>query len=289
MTDLQMIEKALEKYSPEPHPYYKKLVESMNYSLEAGGKRVRPQLVLEFCRLLGGKDDDALPFGCALEMIHTYSLIHDDLPCMDNDDMRRGKPSNHKAFGEDIALLAGDALQSRAFEIMSLPDTVEKVGADKAVQCINTLAMFCGTHGMVGGQVVDLLNEEKTASYEEVRFCNELKTGGLIKAACVMGAILGGADKNQQAAAEHFGDCIGVAFQIIDDILDITSTDEELGKPVGSDNENNKSTYVSLFGIERCREMADELTAEAIDSLKMFDGDTSALESFALSLAKRKN
>ncbi len=288
MIDLNIIENALYSYLPNDNILIKKLFDSMRYSVDAGGKRVRPQLVIEFCRLCGGDVETALPFACAIEYIHTYSLIHDDLPCMDDDDMRRGKPSNHKVFGEDTALLAGDALQSLAFEVMSLPETVNKAGANKAVKCINTLSRFCGAKGMVGGQVIDLENEKKSASYEEVLECNDLKTGGLIKAACVMGAILGGADDIQLKMAEKYGKCIGLSFQIVDDILDITSTNEELGKPVGSDIENNKSTYVTLFGIEKCRVMVDELTKEAIEALDCFDDDNTELKKFAISLAERK-
>ena len=288
MNDLKMIEHSLYSYLPSDNKLIKSLFDSMSYSVDAGGKRVRPMLVLEFSRLCGGDDNTALPFACAVEYIHTYSLIHDDLPCMDDDDMRRGKLSNHKVFGEDIALLAGDALQSLAFETMSLPETIEAAGADKTVKCINTLARFCGAKGMVGGQVIDLENEKKSASYGEVLECNDLKTGGLIKAACVMGAILGGADETQLKMAEAYGKCIGISFQIVDDILDITSTNEELGKPVGSDIENNKSTYVSLFGIEKCREMVDELTDQAIKSLDCFKADKCALTQLALNLAKRK-
>ncbi len=288
MNDLKMIEDALYSYLPTDNALIKLLFDSMKYSVDAGGKRIRPQLVLDFCRLCGGDDKAALPFACAIEFIHTYSLIHDDLPCMDDDDMRRGKPSNHKVFGEDIALLAGDALQSLAFETMSLPETVNNAGAEKAVKCINILAGFCGAEGMVGGQVIDLENEKKSAVYEEILECNDLKTGGLIKAACTMGAVLGGADERQIEKAESYGKCIGISFQIVDDILDITSTDEELGKPVGSDIENNKSTYISLFGIEKCRQMVDELTNEALKALDCFDADKSVLKELALSLAKRK-
>lgn len=287
MNDISLIEKSLYGYIPEKYLYIDKLFNSMRYSVEAGGKRVRPRLVLEFSRLCGGSDEAAMPFACAVEYIHTYSLIHDDLPCMDDDDMRRGKPSNHKAFGEDTALLAGDALQSLAFEVMSLPQTVSNAGADRAVRCISKLAFYCGAKGMVGGQIIDLENETKTATYEEVYSCNDLKTGGLIKAACAMGAIIGGADEEKVKLAEEYGRAIGIAFQVVDDILDVTSTDEKLGKPVGSDAQNHKSTYLTLFGIDRCREMVDELTGEAISALNKFDGDTTALAELALSLAKR--
>lgn len=286
--DIKIIEDALYSYLPSDNKLIKSLFDSMRYSVDAGGKRIRPRLLLEFSKLCGGDDKIALPFACALEYIHTYSLIHDDLPCMDDDDMRRGKPSNHKVYGEDIALLAGDALQSLAFETMSLPETVSNAGAEKSVRCINTLASFCGAEGMVGGQVIDLENEKKSAVYEEVLECNDLKTGGLIKAACVMGAILGGADEEHIKMAEIYGKCIGISFQIVDDILDITSTDEELGKPVGSDIENNKSTYVTLFGIEKCKQMVDELTEESLKALDSFSGDKDPLRELALSLAKRK-
>ena len=289
MNDVSLVEKSLFSYIPKNDEYIKKLFDSMRYSVEAGGKRIRPRLVLEFCRLCGGDIESALPFACAVEYIHTYSLIHDDLPCMDDDDMRRGKPSNHKKFGEDIALLAGDALQSLAFEVMSLDSTVEKVGADRAVRCISKLADYCGAKGMVGGQVIDLENETKVATYAEVSACDNLKTAALIQAACAMGAICAGADDAKVKLCESYGKAIGIAFQMVDDILDITSTDEVLGKPVGSDEDNNKSTYVSLFGIEKCREMVDGLTDEALNTLDKLGGDTDALRELALNLAKRKN
>lgn len=286
--DIKLIENSLYSYLDNDNALIKKLFDSMRYSVDASGKRIRPRLVLEFSRFCGGNDETALPFACALEYIHTYSLIHDDLPCMDDDDIRRGKPSNHIVYGEDTALLAGDALQSLAFEIMSAPETVNKAGATNTVRCINALADFCGAKGMVGGQVIDLENEKKSASYEEVLECDDLKTGGLIKAACVMGAVLGGANDSQVKMAEKYGKCIGISFQIMDDILDITSTDEELGKPVGSDLENNKTTYVSLFGIDKCRQMVNDFTNEALEALDYFDADKTALRELALSLANRK-
>ena len=289
MTDLELIEKDLYGYIPKGLTYEKKLVESMAYSLKAGGKRIRPMLTLEFSRICGGEDSSALPFGCAVEMIHTYSLIHDDLPCMDNDDMRRGKPSNHKVFGEDIALLAGDSLQSLAFDVMSCEDTVKKSSAKASVRCINILSRYCGTAGMVGGQVIDLENETKTADLDAVTECNRKKTAALIKAACEMGCVSAGADEKMIAAARKYGENIGIAFQIVDDILDVTSSDEELGKPVGSDIENNKSTYVSLLGIEECKKIVDMLTKEAIEALDVFEGDTTALKELSLKLSNRKN
>lgn len=287
MTDLQLIEKALYGYIPKGLTYEKNLVDSLSYSLKAGGKRIRPLLALEFSRLCGGSDESALPFGCAVEMIHTYSLIHDDLPCMDDDDMRRGKPSNHKIYGEDIALLAGDALQSLAFEIMSSEETVNLASAEASVKCINILSSYCGTSGMVGGQVIDLENETKTADLDAVTECNRKKTAALIKAACEMGCVSAGADESKILSARKYGENIGIAFQIVDDILDVTSSDEELGKPVGSDVENNKSTYVSLLGIDECKKRVDILTKEAIESLSVFDGDKNALTELSLKLSNR--
>lgn len=287
--DIKLIESALYDYIPKGLTYEKALVDSIAYSLKAGGKRIRPRLTLEFSRLCGGDDKSALPYACALEMIHTYSLIHDDLPCMDNDDMRRGKPSNHKVYGEDIALLAGDALQSLAFETMSRKETVEASSAQASVRCINILSSYCGTAGMVGGQVIDLENENKTADLDSVTVCNIKKTGALIKAACEMGCVSAGADEEKILAAGKFGENIGIAFQIVDDILDVTSSDEELGKPVGSDEENHKSTYVSLLGIDECKKRVDKLTAEAIECLNVFDGDITALKELSINLSNRKN
>ena len=221
-------------------------------------------------------------------MIHTYSLIHDDLPCMDNDDMRRGKPSNHKVYGEDIALLAGDALQSLAFEIITSDKAISQSSAAACCKAVNTLAAYCGARGMVGGQVIDIINENKSAPIEVLREMDYKKTACLIKAACELGCISANADDKLIKSASEYGECIGIAFQIQDDILDVTSTDEELGKPVGSDNENAKSTYVSLLGIEKCRELVAELTDKVKTALNAFDGDTTALCDFADYLASRK-
>lgn len=288
MTDLSNIEKALYSYLPQDHPLLRNLISSMEYSLKAGGKRIRPTLVLEFSRVCGGTDEVAMPFACALEMIHTYSLIHDDLPCMDNDDMRRGKPSNHIVYGEDIALLAGDALQSLAFETMSKADTVSKSGAEIAVKCINILSNYCGAVGMVGGQVIDLEHENKETTIDVITQMHHKKTGGLIKAACEMGCVCGNADKEKILSARNYGENIGLAFQIMDDILDVTSTGEKLGKPIGSDKENNKSTYVSLLGIDKCRELVEKYTSSAISALEAFDNDTTALKEIAVKLSKRE-
>lgn len=284
---LPMIEEELFSFLPSEDCTEKKLIEAMKYSLEAGGKRVRPQLVLEFNNVCGGNPDAAMPFAAAVEMIHTYSLIHDDLPCMDNDDLRRGKPANHKVFGEDTALLAGDALLTLAFETLTCDKAVIFAGNTACRRAVNRLAKYAGANGMVGGQVIDLMSENTQVPLETIREMDYKKTACLIKAACELGCISASADKAQVLAASRYGECLGIAFQIQDDILDCTSTDEELGKPVGSDEQNKKSTYVSLLGLDKAREMVTTLTDSAIASLSLFEGDTSALKSFAKSLATR--
>ncbi len=282
-------EKAIFDFLPDKNCREKKLIESMQYSLEAGGKRVRPTLVFEFNALCSDNHSGALPFACAVEMIHTYSLIHDDLPCMDDDDLRRGKPSNHKVFGEDIALLAGDALLTLAFETITCQKSVELNGAGACCKAASVLANYAGTTGMVGGQVIDLISENTNAPIEVLREMDYKKTACLIKAACELGCISAGADEEKIKAASLYGECVGIAFQIQDDILDVTSSDEELGKPVGSDNENSKSTYVSLLGVDECRKLVSQLTDKAVEALNIFDSDVSSLADFAYKLAKRSN
>lgn len=282
-------EKALFELLPETEKLEEILFDSMRYSLGAGGKRVRPALVFSFNKLCGGNEEVATLFACAVEMIHTYSLIHDDLPCMDDDDMRRGKPSNHIMFGEDIALLAGDALLTKAFEIISSEKAVELAGAKACCKAVNVLASYTGADGMVGGQVIDLINENKNAPVEILREMDYKKTACLIKSACELGCICANADDELVKLASEYGECIGLAFQIQDDILDVTSTEVELGKPIGSDSTNSKSTYVSLLGIDECKKIVKELTEKAINSLKKFEGDTSELENLANYLADRKN
>lgn len=284
-----MIETALKAYLPQGNFTEQTLINSMEYSLMCGGKRIRPLLTLLFCELCGEAATVAMPYACAVEMIHTYSLIHDDLPCMDDDDYRRGKLSNHKVFGESIATLAGDSMQSLAFEIMLSNEAVSKTTPTRAIKAAHTLAKYCGTLGMVGGQVIDIESENKNAPLSTLQEMDEKKTAALIKAACEMGCIVGGADECQIAAATKYAHSIGIAFQIVDDILDVTSTSKDLGKPVGSDTDRNKSTYVSLLGIDKCKQLVDELTEDAIESLSVFDGDTSALSDLALSLKDRNN
>ena len=285
---IKEIEAAIERYIPQEKVAEQKLIDAVRYSLSLKGKRVRPSLTLAFAELCGGSVEAAMPFACAVEMVHTYSLIHDDLPCMDDDDYRRGQPANHKVFGEDIALLAGDALQSMAYTTMLSEEAVAAVGGARAARAARILAEKSGVLGMVGGQVIDLSMEHKTVGIELVRLMEEKKTANLIEAACMIGCVVAGAEDEKINAAERYAHAIGLAFQIVDDILDVTSTAEELGKPIGSDVDNEKNTFMSLLGIERCRETVAWLTEEAIDALSVFDGDTKDLADFAVALANRK-
>lgn len=261
------------------------MIDAMAYSLSNGGKRIRPVLVLEFCRACGGDYKSAIPFAVGLEMIHTYSLIHDDLPCMDNDDMRRGKPSSHKVYGEANALLAGDGLLTLAFETVLSAD----VDSVKKAKAALELARAAGVSGMIGGQVMDLANEEKKASLDEVITTEKLKTGALIKVAATMGCIAAGATDEQINAAQVYCENIGLAFQIVDDILDVISDEETLGKPIGSDKENGKSTFVSLLGLEESVRYAGELTAKAKAALDIFGCEGDFLSILADRLSERKN
>lgn len=276
-----MINEALEKYLPESDDI---VSEAMKYSVRNGGKRIRPMLTLEFCRACGADPEKALPFACAVEMIHTYSLIHDDLPCMDDDDFRRGKPSCHIAFGEANALLAGDALLTLAFETAVKAD----VAAENVVRAVKELSYSAGILGMVGGQVLDLQNENKALTLAELEQIHNLKTGELIRVACVLGCVAAGADEEKIKSAEAYARGIGLTFQIVDDILDVTSDAETLGKPIGSDAENKKTTYVSLLGIEKSKEVAAELTQKAKEALAVYEENTEALSELADNLLIRK-
>lgn len=262
------------------------LINAMNYSLEAGGKRIRPVLVYAFCEALGGDYTRAAAPACAIEMIHTFSLIHDDLPAMDDDDFRRGKPSCHKKFGEAMAILAGDALSVLPFGIVA---DDESLTSDEKVGIISRLAKAVGRSGMIGGQVIDMSNEERSdVSEEELRYMYRCKTGELIAVSCAMGCICAGASESIVEAAVEYGYSLGLAFQIIDDILDVTSTTEELGKPVGSDEAENKTTFVTLYGVEKARMIADKITAQAMRSLERCGGSEFLCELTGM-LLNRKN
>jgi geranylgeranyl diphosphate synthase type II len=265
----------------------KTLLEAMRYSLLAGGKRIRPVLTLAFCAAGGGDEEKALPVACAVEMLHTYSLIHDDLPCMDNDDLRRGRPTNHKVFGEMTAVLAGDALQSAAYEAILRAPLRAEVRAAAALE----LSDAAGALGMCGGQQLDMEGEERALSLEEIAHMNGLKTGCLLRAACVMGVLAAGyaPESPQCRAAGDYAAAIGLAFQIRDDMLNVTSTAQEMGKSVGSDAENHKSTFVAHLGLEGCQRRVEEETAKAKKALSGVFADTAFLEALADYLAGREN
>lgn len=281
----ELIDSELEKYFVADDMPQKGLFDSMRYSLTAGGKRIRPILVLEFCRICGGDMQKALPVACAIEMLHTYSLIHDDLPCMDNDDLRRGKPTNHVVYGECTAVLAGDALQAEAFGTILRSD----LPADARANCAEILAGAVGADGMCGGQFLDMVGENKKLTAEELDEINTRKTGALLTAACQMGVAAASGDEAQLEAAGIFGAAIGAAFQIRDDMLDVISTNEMLGKPIGSDAQENKNTYMALYGAEKCTDMIVKITDYAKDTLRSAFSDTDFLCYLADSLVTRLN
>ena len=283
----EMTEKALERYLPETDCLQKNLIQAMRYSLSAGGKRLRPALVMEFCRVCGGTPEMALPVACAIEMTHTFSLIHDDLPCMDDDDIRRGKPSCHKAFGEAQAVLAGDALAILPYEIIAEAGIKNKLSPDASLKIIKLLSELSGFRGMTGGQIIDLEIEGKQAPEAIILEMYRMKTGALLEFCCRAGCIAAGAGAAEQLAAGSFGGRLGVAFQITDDILDITADEKLLGKPVGSDSEEKKCTYVAAVGLEKAKEQALSLTNQAIKQLSCFE-DADFLRELALSLTDRK-
>ncbi len=279
----ELVNNALEALLP---PAQTSIVcEAMRYSVFNGGKRIRPVLTLEFCRLCGGKQETALAFACAVEMIHAYSLIHDDLPCMDNDDLRRGKPACHIRFGEANALLAGDALLTLAFETVFTAELAPAVVV-KAGACLSAAA---GWGGMIGGQMMDLLNEGKDIELSELLETDAKKTGRLITAACVLGCTAANAEEEKVEAAAAFAASIGLAFQLVDDILDVTGSTVKLGKPAGSDTGNKKSTYIGALGIDAAKVKVFELTQQAKASLSVFGENTGFLFSLADSLAQREN
>lgn len=261
------------------------LAEAMRYSLLAGGKRIRPMLVLEFCRISGGEINAALPVACAIEMLHTYSLIHDDLPCMDNDDLRRGKPTNHVVYGECTATLAGDALQAEAFHTILSTE----LPADVRAECARLLAEAAGENGICGGQQLDMEGEGKVLTKEELMDINDRKTSAMIHAACLMGVTCGGGNARQRAAAAQYAKALGLAFQIRDDMLDVISTEAELGKPIGSDAREGKNTFMALYGLERCGAYVHELSEQAAAAVDGVFADSAFLQQLARSLADRKN
>ncbi|MBE6968598.1 MAG: polyprenyl synthetase family protein [Ruminococcaceae bacterium] len=279
----RLVEEELDTYFEENCPQGE-LLEAMRYSLLAGGKRIRPILVLQFCAACGGDVSAAMPAACAIEMLHTYSLIHDDLPCMDNDDLRRGKPTCHVVYGETNAVLAGDALQASAFRtVLQCP-----VSADKLVAMASVLADAAGEQGMCGGQYLDISHDGEASDEESLRYLHALKTGALLEAACLMGAYCGGASEEQIRAASQYARNLGIAFQIRDDVLDITATTEELGKPVGSDAENGKTTFITLLGVDGCDRLVREYTEAAKAAVISSFPDSGLLCWLADELANRR-
>ena len=264
---IDYVENLLQEYMPKEEGYQETIMKAMNYSLKAGGKRLRPILTLESCKIVGGKEADAIPFAMAIEMIHTYSLIHDDLPALDNDDLRRGKPTNHKVFGEGMATLAGDALLNYAYEVM-LSSSINKENPHKYLRAIYEIATHAGIYGMIGGQVVDVESENKVIEKEKLDFIHLNKTAAMIVGCMRAGAIIGDATEEELKKITKYGRNIGLSFQIVDDILDITGDEEKLGKPIGSDIENHKSTYPSLLGLEKSRQIARQLIEEGKSSIE---------------------
>lgn len=281
------VEAVVESYLPKEEGHQKTIFEAMNYSVRAGGKRLRPMLMEETYRLFGGTEKALEPFMAAMEMIHTSSLIHDDLPCMDNDELRRGLPTTWKKFGYDMAVLAGDALMIYAFETASKAFSMT-AHPDRAAKAIQVLAEKTGIYGMIGGQVVDVELTGKPIPQEKLDFIYRLKTGALLEASMMIGAILGGASEEEVKRVEEIASAVGLAFQIQDDILDVTSTSEELGKPVLSDEKNQKTTYVTLVGLDQARADVAEISARAVSLLKELPGENPFLENLITMLVERK-
>ena len=279
-----LVEKQLVKELNERDPLNKTLCESMKYSLMAGGKRLRPIMLMAAADAVGAKGTDYLTTGCAMEMIHTYSLIHDDLPAMDDDDYRRGKLTNHKVYGAGMATLAGDALLTLAFEVMLRQ---QGVSAEKLVQVVREISQAAGPDGMGGGQALDLESEGKQISMETMKKIHLGKTGALFRAAIRSGAILGGASEDELQALTVYADNFGLAFQITDDILDVIGDEKVIGKPVGSDEKNHKSTHVTLTSLEEAQRLAQEAVDTAIDALKIFGEEADFLRELVAYLMKR--
>lgn len=277
---IDYVEKLLMEYMPKEEGYQKTIMQAMNYSLSAGGKRLRPILTLESCKAVGGNEEDAIPFAMAIEMIHTYSLIHDDLPALDNDDLRRGKPTNHKVFGEAMATLAGDSLLNYAYEIM-LSSSLNKENSKKYLKAIYEIAKHAGIYGMIGGQVVDVESENKIIDKDKLDFIHLNKTAAMIVGCMRAGAIIGDASEEELEKITKYSENIGLSFQIVDDILDIVGDEEKLGKPIGSDIENHKSTYPSLIGLDESKKVATDLIKEAKDSIRKISGESRFLEDLA--------
>ncbi|MFA6665718.1 MAG: polyprenyl synthetase family protein [Armatimonadota bacterium] len=279
-----LIERALDSLLPKEDNYPEVIYKAMRYSVIGGGKRLRPVLALASCEAVGGDPSAALTAGCALEFIHAYSLIHDDLPAMDNDDLRRGKPTNHKVFGEATAILAGDALLTYAFQTL----TQMKGAPEIVLEVSNIIARAAGTEGMVAGQVADIISEGERVGPDVMEFIHRHKTGALIKVACTAGGLLGGGTREEVESLGLYGEKIGLAFQITDDILDMVGSEEKLGKPIGSDTEQNKSTYPVLFGLQRASQLAHQAVEEALSALEPLGPHANPLREIARFILERE-
>ena len=280
-----VIEKALDEYLPRVDSRPHVLHESIRYSVLAPGKRLRPMLVIAGAEAVGGSEIDVMPTACALECIHVFSLIHDDLPCMDNDDYRRGRLTNHKVFGDALALLAGDALLALAFQLVA--ENAKSVPAERVLPTLHMISVASGTWGMVGGQVVDMESQGQDVNTETLSYIHSHKTGALLTASVLAGAILAGATEVQVEALRKYGAHIGLAFQIADDILDVTGDEAKIGKPVGSDEERDKATYPKIYGLEESRRMAFEEVRLALEALDMFDDKAEPLRAVARYIVER--
>lgn len=280
-------ENVILSYLPSEEGYQKTVLSAMNYSVKAGGKRLRPLLLMEMYRMFGGKGREAEPFMAGIEMIHTFSLVHDDLPCMDNDEFRRGLPTTWVKYGYDMAVLAGDGLYGYAFETAAKALEFTQNPA-RVARCMGILAQKSGIYGMIGGQTLDVELTKKPVNKEQLEFIYRLKTGALIECPMVIGAVLAGADENQVSTVERMASCIGKAFQIQDDILDVTSSQEVLGKPVLSDEKNGKNTYVALYGMEQAKQAVKELSEEAVLALESLPGDHEFMRQLIMMLVTRE-
>ena len=285
----RLIEQALAEYLPAEERYPETIFQAVRYSVMAGGKRLRPVLFLAAAEAVGGGGTSLLPVACALELIHTYSLIHDDLPAMDNDDYRRGKPTSHKVFGEDVAILAGDALLTEAFCLMARRDLMPAVPAERLIDAIGEIARAAGFFGMVGGQVLDIRSEGEQADLEILQRMHGLKTGAMIRVSLRAGAMLSGASAGQIACLSHYGEQVGLAFQIVDDILNVEGDRTLLGKGTGSDAARGKVTFPGLMGVEASRLRVEALIGEALSSLDGFDDRAEPLRLIARYIPERKS
>ena len=279
-----LVEEYMGNYFGNEPRAYQQLIDSMKYSLMAGGKRLRPALVLEFCRVCGGDIYKAVPVAAGVEMLHTYTLIHDDLPSMDNDDLRRGKPTNHKVFGEFTATLAGDAMQAEAYASILSAD----LPAENRLKCVSALIAVAGADGICGGQQLDMEGEGSPRTEQDLMEVHKRKTAALIRGACMMGVACANGTAEQEKAAIDYAEALGLAFQIRDDVLDEISTADELGKPIGSDIDQGKTTFMTLFGLNECEQRIQKLTADAKNACEVFE-DSAFLKALADSLAVRRN